>query len=533
MNDALMHQIVVLFHGGASMRRIAQSLHISRRTVRRALEQHRPARTAGPLWETPGATPRRSSQLDAFDTAIRDLLARYPDITVQRVHEELRRLGYQGGSTILSQRVRALRPRPVAAPVRRFETAMGVQAQMDYSTDDLDFTVEGRRRVHAFSYVLGYSRRQYLHFVISQDFATTVREHIRAFEHLGGVAATCLDDNRKVVVSGYDGDEPVYNPRFLAFAAPYGFRPVACRVRRPQTKGKVERPFGYVESSLLNGRSFHSLEHLNETTAWWLAEVADVRIHRQTRARPLDRHAEERPFLLPLPERPFDASEVVYRTVDAEGFVVYRQNFYSSPWRLIGQTLAVRVTENELTIYDRSFVPVAVHRLLPRTTAGQRSHLKEHEVPRDAQQRSEQLAGRFAEFGAAGSRFLEGLLATSRSGKNQAERVLSLVAVYPRGDVTAALERAVQYGAFSRAAIQRILAARSQPKTPLDFLSDDHRSYLDSLLDREPTPPRPTSDYQTLLPEEPRHGGAIRPPWEDSPEGPEPGASDGDSAQPA
>ena len=121
---------------------------------------------------------------------------------------------------------------------------------MDYSTYDLDFTVEGRRRVHAFSYVLGYSRRQYLHFVDSQDFATTVREHIRAFEHLGGVAATCLYDNMKVVVSGYDSDEPVYNPRFLAFAAHYGFRPVACRVRRPQTKGKVERPFGYVESSL-------------------------------------------------------------------------------------------------------------------------------------------------------------------------------------------------------------------------------------------------------------------------------------------
>ena len=148
---------------------------------------------------------------------------------------------------------------------------------MDYSTYDLDFTDEGRRRVYAFSYVLGYSRRQYLRFVESQDFATTVREHIRAFEHLGGVAATCLYDNMKVVVSGYDGDEPVYNPRFLAFAAHYGFRPVACRPRRPQTKGKVERPFGYVESSLLGGRTFRGLEHLNETAAWWLAEVADVR----------------------------------------------------------------------------------------------------------------------------------------------------------------------------------------------------------------------------------------------------------------
>ncbi|HMB07243.1 MAG TPA: IS21 family transposase, partial [Isosphaeraceae bacterium] len=173
--------------------------------------------------------PRRGSQLDPHQTAISDLLARYPDITTQRIHEELRWLGYQGSYSLLCQRVRELRPRPVLRPVRRFETAPGEQAQMDYSTYDIDFTSEGRRRVYAFSYILGYSRRQYLHFVDSQDFPTTIRQHIRAFEHLGGVAATCLYDNMKVVVSSYDGDEPVYNPRFLAFAAHYGFRPVACR----------------------------------------------------------------------------------------------------------------------------------------------------------------------------------------------------------------------------------------------------------------------------------------------------------------
>lgn len=69
-------------------------------------------------------------------------------------------------------------------------------------------------------------------------------------------------------------------------------------------KGKVERRFGDAESSLLNGRSFRSLEPLNETTVWWLAEVADVPIHRQTKARPVDRHAEERPHLIALPAQP-------------------------------------------------------------------------------------------------------------------------------------------------------------------------------------------------------------------------------------
>lgn len=526
MNNELVSKIVALFHGGASVRRIALSLGVSRRTVIKALGQVEQARGGSPE-SAPRPATTRASKLDAYEPAIADLLARYPDISVRRIHEELRLRGYTGGYTVLSERVLRLRPAPIIAPVRRFETAPGEQAQMDYSTYDLDFSDEGRRRVYAFSYVLGYSRRQYLHFVEAQDFATTVREHIRAFEHLGGVASECLYDNMKVVVSGYDGDDPVYNPRFLAFAAHYGFRPVACRPRRPQTKGKVERPFGYVESSLLGGRTFRGLGHLNETTLWWLAEVADVRIHSQTKARPIDRHAEEQPHLVTLPARPFDAAEVVYRTVDAEGFVVYRQNFYATPWRLIGQSVAVRVTEDELVIHDKAFVEAARHRLFARTAAGQRSTCKDHEPPRDAQQRSEQLTQRFAEFGVAGVRFLEGLLAGNRSGKHQAERVLSLAAVYPRADVLAALERAVRYGAFSLPAMQRILAARGRPKAPMDTLADDHRSYIDRLLDGPPTPPRPTSDYQALLGEGPHDDEAT------NPEPPHPGDEGNDLTKPA
>jgi transposase len=79
-------------------------------------------------------------------------------------------------------------------------------------------------------------------FVETQDFATTVREHVRAFEYFDGLCATCLYDNMKVVVTGYDGDQPIYNTRFLSFATHYGYQPWACRPHRPQTKGKVERP---------------------------------------------------------------------------------------------------------------------------------------------------------------------------------------------------------------------------------------------------------------------------------------------------
>src|SRR3984893_7404663 len=96
-------------------------------------------------------------------------------------------------------------------------------------------------------------------------------------------------DNMKVVVLRHGDEGPLYNPKFLAFATHYGFTPQACRVRRSQTKGKVERPFWYAETNLLNGRTFRTLEHLNEVTSWWLAHVADLRIHCEIRQRSLDR----------------------------------------------------------------------------------------------------------------------------------------------------------------------------------------------------------------------------------------------------
>jgi transposase len=501
MTEQTRNEIVRRWRAGASIRRIARELGLARNTVGLALRRVE-ARRAGD-----GSGPeRRPCLLDPYEPVIGELLARYPDLNAVRLLEELRQRGFTGGYTVVRLRLRELRPRSAPAPVIRFETAPGAQAQMDYSPFDIDFGAEGRRRVHAFSYVLGYSRRQYLRFVEAQDFATTVREHVRAFEHLGGVAATCLYDNMKVVVTGYEDDVPAYNPRFLAFATHYGYRPVACRPRRPQTKGKVERPFHYVETSLLNGRTFETLDHLNETALWWLAHVADVRELRELRKTPLQLYEEERPSLIPLPAQPYDVWPVTYRTVNAEGLITYRQNGYSVPWRHIGSIVPVRVTETEVIIYSPAVEEVARHALLPRTATGRRSVHKEHRPAEDARQRQAQLEERFADLGTTAVRFLEGLLREQRYGKDQAQRVLALLGSYARQDLIAALERAARYGAYSHAAVERILSAQARPKSLLETLAEDERRHLPPWLDEEPVPPRPTSAYQHLGdPEPPDH----------------------------
>lgn len=255
---------------------------------------------------------------------------------------------------------------------------------------------------------------------------------------------------------------------------------------------------------MLNGRTFETLEHLNEVTVWWLANVADVRVLRDFDETPRERHERKRPQLLPLPTADYDTALLVYRHVNVEGYIAHRLNFYSVPWSSIGQVLPVRVTESEVIIYSIGLEEIARHPLVPGTLTGVRQESKSHRPSSDPGQRVLLLQQRFHELGPVAVRFLDGLLAKQAQGKLQAQQLLAQLAHYQRADVLKALERAVRFGAFSLAAVRRILAAQAQPKPLLDELADLQRESLDPLLREDTIGPRPTSDYQHLLsPEEP------------------------------
>ena len=492
------NEIISRWKNGQSVRGIARDLGLSRNVAASKVRQHlaqtgessSAATSIGPVRVT------RKSKLDPFLDQLHQLLARYPKLTSQRAFEELCKLGYVGSYSTVRTYIKAYRPK-TKVPTIRFETSPGAQAQMDWSTYTLDFEQEGRRRVELFSYILGYSRRQYICFTERQDFETTVRQHIAAFEHLGGVAAVCLYDNMKVVVTRWEDGQPIYNTRFLSLATHYGFKPWACAAGRPETKGKVERPFDYIEKNLLNGRTFRSLEHLNEVGRWWLAEVNDRRIHGTTKRTPLELHELEKPHLIELPSIRFDTAQVVYRMADSEGFINYADNRYSVPWRLIGQMLPVRIMEDLLQIYNTSIDLVATHNLLRGRNQKQISEA--HLPPKDHAQQLTLLREKYSRWGQTGLEYFDGLQQKCRNGKHAAGRILSLLYGYTMKDGQVAMQRGIQYHAYGYQSLERILAHFGIPKANWELLSQREQEALQRLTESTRVEVRRSEEYQQLF----------------------------------
>ena len=494
------NDIIARWKNKQSIRGIASDLQLGRAAIASVIRQHSAQTQATAPTSPPacfGPIPlTRKSKLDPFVDSLTQLMARYPNITAQRAFEELSKLGYSGSYSTLRTYMKDRRARP-KAPVIRFETPPGAQAQMDWSTYTIDFTQEGRRRVELFSYILGYSRRQYICFTERQDFETTVRQHVVAFEHLGGAAATCLYDNMKVVVNRWEDGQPIYNPRFLSFATHYGFKPWACEPRRPETKGKIERPFDYAEKNLLNGRTFRSLEHLNEVARWWLSEVNDRRIHGTTKRTPLELHEEEKPHLIDLPAIRFDTAQVVYRKVDSEGFINNADNRYSAPWRLIGQMIPVRILEDQLEIYNTTIDLVATHDLA-RGRNEKRSQ-ESHRPPSDHHEQLAILREKYMQWGQAAVEYFDGILRKCRNGRHEAQRILSLLHGYPKKDGLAAMQRGIQYHAYGYQSLERILAHFGTPKANWELLSGREQEALQQLTESTRVEARQSKEYQHLL----------------------------------
>ena len=473
-----------------SMRRIAAQLHLAARTVKKYLATPAPSLVHRP----------RPSKLDPFKPLIAELLEQDPRAPGIVILQRLRAAGYPGGHTILDGYL--LRARPSTSTSRAFvrmEPSPGERFEIDWGHFD-PLTYQGdQRKLYAFCLIEAHSRMLYVEFTHSQSFETFLRCHQHAFTALGGVARECWYDNLLTAVAEHDGHLVRFQPRFLAFAREYDFYPRACNPGAGWEKGKVEKGgVAYLRSNFWPLRSFSDLADVNRQVRQWLNEMANVRVHRETRQSPCERFRPD--ALRSLPALLPDYRDTVEALVHKDLRLQFDSNRYCAPSHLVGQHLTVKADASSVALYHRNQEIVRYPRCWRRgQTFGAERFEKDLLAHKAAAQRSQAQQRLIALLVSDCSQetieaYLRGLADSNRSLSRQITELLHLIRQYGPQAVAAALPKALTARAFGADYVANLLRQQLSPRNPQPPLQ-----LRDPELNQLVTDPLSLLDYDALI----------------------------------
>jgi transposase len=467
-----------------SGRVIARRLHCSRHTVAAALEMQQPP--------APQAA-RRVRLLDPYVEQIQELLAKYPDLSAVRIREEIARgpEGYTGSASVLRRYLRRVRPaRGRVYQEVHYQPAQAMQ--VDWGACGRVQVGSTMRKVSVFVAVLCYSRLVFIEFTLSQRKAEFYRSLVNALTFFGGSPRNLTFDNLKAAVLNGSGRSACHHPEFLALCGYFCMQPVACARRDPESKGVVEGSVRYVKHNALAGRAdeLTRFEDYLALASYWRDQVANVRTHATTHERPLDRFAQERALLRPLPAIPFDTDEVVPAVVSPHARIAFDGNRYSVPPQFVRRPLTVRANRDELRLLHEGQV-VAQH--VRSYERGQLLVLPEHRLaaltlrPRPRPQALEQ---EFDAWGPEAHAFHLGLCSRPVKTGVHVRRLLNLAQLYGRTEVLAAMARAVELATYDAAYVENLLLAeRRRRQLPTPTLPTPQRRELIDDIELDPADP--------------------------------------------
>ena len=436
---------------GLNVSQIAAELGLDWRTTAFWLKQERFVERSAAL---------RPSMLDLYKDQIQRLLEKHPYSAAQLLLI-LREQGYRGGYTIIKDYVRKVRP-PRRTAYLTLSFAPGECARVDWGSFGTVPCGQTMRKLHFFVMVLCYSRLMYVEFTVSQTMEHFLGCHQNAFEFFGCVPQRIMVDNLKsAVLRRLTGEAPVFNPRYLDFARHYGFEIRACAVAKGNEKGRVESGVGYVKKNFLRGLDLPDFSALAPAAARWLNEVANVRIHGETKKRPSDLFIVEKPTLHPLAAQPYDIGAVMSVRASSTFRVTLDTNRYSVPAECAGTQLTLKSYPDRVCIYSGDKL-VARH---PRSYERHRDfEHPDHPKALLAQRhraREQKLYSRFLSLSSKADEYYRRLAERRLNARHHVQKIVALSEIYGVDPVARAIEDAFALEAFSSEYIANICEQRS------------------------------------------------------------------------
>jgi len=293
---------------------------------------------------------KRPSKLDPYREIIQDKIK--DRCSAYSIFKFIQRKGFEGSYSLVKTYCRAFKQEKAQKATVRVEHTPGLSAQVDWKEDMRLISNQGEIfEFNIFLYVLPYSKKKFITLTFDRKQDTLFECLDDAFYHTGGVPKEIWFDNMKTVVdhSRSQFSKAHFNERFYAFSKDAGFKPIACRPFRPQTKGCVEALARTVDRLRVYNHEFYDAVELCHLVNDLCVELNNE-VSQATEQTPEERWwTNEKEHLHELPKNLLNPyfEDSIRRKVTKEAMVIFRKCRYSVDPRYIGKEVEIEISDNE------------------------------------------------------------------------------------------------------------------------------------------------------------------------------------------
>lgn len=414
-----------LYKSGAPIKKIAKELGMSKNTVKRLIKLDT---------EPKYKRTKTKSKIDSYKDKIDEwYLSEEYLYNGTRIFEELLKLNYSGSIGPIYRYLNKLKDNRIAISRKatvRFETPLGDQAQFG---SPYKMVIGGTKiELYCFTMILSASRKKAIIFSKKCDADAIYQAIYELYTDLGGVTKELLIDNPKALVIKNNKDEEIkFNDHALRLSTYLGFEFNACNPYRARTKGKIEKPYQYIEEQFIKGNYFDSMTSLNRAAKEFI-DKWNNKTHGTTKRIPSEHFKDEIEYLYPIRDKPFILEALKERIVTNDSVIIVDKKRYRVPFEFVNKKVKIRIVFGyKLEIYSLNQEFIISHELRnieddAKVLESQYPELKSR-IPKSVPE----IRRQFEESFISGVNYYTMLLSNVTQASYHAKEILKLKETYP------------------------------------------------------------------------------------------------------
>jgi hypothetical protein len=300
-----------------------------------------------------------------------------------------------------------------------------------------------------YSYILGFSRFRIYEASLSQTLGSVFDALENSIIETKGSVERLQTDNAKCFITNASKEDFQWNVRYQKLCGHYSFKPTRSLPKHPWSKGKVERPFDFVEQQFIKGNEFLSYEDFYKRLKSFQDEVNNS-VHSTTKQKPKDLYDMELSSLSALPGNRFVDIKEEVRKVSCDCTIQFQGNRYSVPYFFATKEVWLKISKGYILQIHSSQNKLIAEHILSLTKGAvimKNEHYKDFTVKRENWQI---LSQNFLQIFPDDGWFIEKLKTQKKLNYyHQLSQVIEISKYYRNDDIRIAFSTCEKYNTYS------------------------------------------------------------------------------------